>query len=128
MSSLFFTDFISIDCGLAANSSSVDSDTKLTYVSDDEFIDTGVKYGISSQYASNSLYKEYLTVGSFPNGMRNCYTIRSLKLGSKYLIRGLFMYGNYDKLNKLPTFEVHLGVNYWDTVEITTVDRWCHLQ
>lgn len=32
------------------------------------------------------------------------------------------MYGNYDKLNKPPIFDVHLGVNYWDTVNITTMD------
>jgi hypothetical protein len=32
------------------------------------------------------------------------------------------MYGDYDKLDKLPTFHVHLGVNYWGTVQITTLD------
>ena len=32
------------------------------------------------------------------------------------------MYGNYDKLNKLPTFDIHLGVNYWDTMEIPSAD------
>lgn len=32
------------------------------------------------------------------------------------------MYGNYDNLNKFPTFDVHLGVNYWDTIQITTED------
>ncbi|XP_078151951.1 putative LRR receptor-like serine/threonine-protein kinase At1g51880 [Carex rostrata] len=114
--------FINIDCGLPSNSTLIDSETTLTYVSDDQFIDTGVNYRISSEYATNSLLKKYLTVRSFPNGTRNCYTLRSLKSGSKYLIRGLFMYGNYDKLNKPPTFDVHLGVNYWDTVELTTSD------
>ena len=32
------------------------------------------------------------------------------------------MYGNYDKLNKPPVFDIHLGVNYWDTFNITTAD------
>ena len=28
------------------------------------------------------------------------------------------MYGNYDTLNKPPTFDLYLGVNYWTTVDI----------
>jgi Malectin-like domain len=118
----FFTGFISIDCGLDANSSYVDSNTKLTYVSDDQFIDTGMIYNIAPQYATNSLSKQILNVRSFPNGIRNCYTLSSLTKGSKYLVRGTFMYGNYDKLNKPPSFDVYLGVNYWKTINITTMD------
>ncbi|KAJ4784021.1 Leucine-rich repeat protein kinase family protein [Rhynchospora pubera] len=41
------------------------------------------------------------------------YTIRSLTVGSKYLIRATFFYGNYDSKNKLPTFSVYIGLNYW---------------
>jgi Malectin-like domain len=94
----------------------------LTYASDDQFIDTGMNYKISSQYISNNLIKQFQTVRSFPNGTRNCYTLRSLTQGSRYLVRGRFLYGNYDSLNKLPIFSVYLGVNYWDTVNITTMD------
>lgn len=118
----FCAGFISIDCGIPSNTSSVDVDTELTYVSDDQFIDTGVNYRITSKYATNSLVKQFLTVRSFPNGTRNCYTLRSLSVGSKYLVRATFLYGNYDNLNKLPIFDVHLGVNYWATINITSVD------
>lgn len=114
-----FTGFISIDCGIPANSNSVDVDTKLTYVSDDQFINTGVNYRIASKYVSSSLMKQLLTVRSFPIGARNCYILKSLSLGSKYLVRATFLYVNYDNLNKLPIFDVHLGVNYWDTINIT---------
>uniref|UniRef100_A0ACD5U0C3 Uncharacterized protein n=1 Tax=Avena sativa TaxID=4498 RepID=A0ACD5U0C3_AVESA len=32
------------------------------------------------------------------------------------------MYGNYDGLNKAPAFDLHLGVNYWTTVNISDSD------
>jgi hypothetical protein len=32
------------------------------------------------------------------------------------------MYGNYDGLNRTPVFDLHLGVNYWTTVNITDAD------
>jgi Malectin-like domain len=91
-------------------------------VSDDQSIDTGVNYKIAPQYVSNNLFKQFLNVRSFPNGTRNCYTLTSLTNGTKYLVRGRFMYGNYDQLYKLPTFSVYLGVNYWDIINITTMD------
>ncbi len=37
---------------------------------------------------------------------------------SKYLLRAAFGYGNYDRINRLPTFDLYLGVNYWTTVRI----------
>ncbi|XP_078149608.1 putative LRR receptor-like serine/threonine-protein kinase At1g51880 isoform X2 [Carex rostrata] len=110
--------FLSIDCGLSVNSSYIDSETKLTYVSDEQFIDTGVTSQISSSYIiSNSPLKELETVRSFPTGIRNCYTLRSMTVGFKYLIRATFYYANYDNLNKPPTFDIYLGIDFWDTVE-----------
>ena len=57
---------------------------------------------------------------SFPQGIRNCYSINIMQ-DTKYLIRGTFFYGNYDGLSKLPQFDLHLGVNKWDTVKIENV-------
>lgn len=34
-------------------------------------------------------------------------------------MRATFGYGNYDTLNKLPAFDLYLGVNCWTTVNIT---------
>lgn len=45
------------------------------------------------------LAKRYANVRFFPNGTRNCYMLRSLKLGGKYYVRAVFGYGNYDRLN-----------------------------
>ncbi|KAJ3678959.1 hypothetical protein LUZ61_021123 [Rhynchospora tenuis] len=80
-----------------------------------------MNYNIASKYADD-VYKKYLTVRSFPNGTRNCYTLRPVSSGSKYLIRALFVYGNYDNKNNPPNFDIHLGVNYWDTVDISIAD------
>ncbi|KAJ3695085.1 hypothetical protein LUZ60_000462 [Juncus effusus] len=114
--------FINIDCGLSSNSTSEDVSTGLTYVSDDQFIDTGVNYRVASQYTTSNTITTYLTLRSFPNGKKNCYTLRSLTSGSKYLIRGTFFYGNYDKLKKPPIFDLYLGVNYWETFMSTNYE------
>jgi hypothetical protein len=90
----------------------VDATTSLTYHPDDAFTDAGQKHNISRQ--------DYQTLfgdlRSFPDGKRNCYTLRSLTAGNKYLLRTNFMYGNYDGLNKSPVFNLYIGVNFWDTV------------
>ena len=115
-----FTGFLSIDCGLSINSSYIDNQTNLTSVSDEQFIDTGVTSQISSSYITSSWPpKEMETVRSFPTGIRNCYTLRSVTAGFKYLIRATFFYANYDNLKKNPTFDIFLGVDFWDTIKTT---------
>ena len=58
-----------------------------------------------------------MNVRSFPEGARNCYTLEPEKgKGNNYLIRAVFMYGNYDSKNQLPVFKLHLGVDEWDTI------------
>ncbi|KAF7814188.1 putative LRR receptor-like serine/threonine-protein kinase [Senna tora] len=59
------------------------------------------------------------TLRSFPEGKRNCYTLKP-KQGKnhKYLIRAYFAYGNYDGKNQTPIFDLYVGVNYWDTVNL----------
>ncbi|GJN15001.1 hypothetical protein PR202_gb01885 [Eleusine coracana subsp. coracana] len=117
------TGFISIDCGLPEKSSYVDATTKLTYVSDDGFTDAGANRNISAEYIKPSFTKRYLNVRSFPDAVRSCYTLGSLMPGSKYLIRATFLYGNYDGLGRLPVFDLHIGVNFWTTVNVTTLHQ-----
>ncbi|KAG6530390.1 probable LRR receptor-like serine/threonine-protein kinase At1g05700 [Zingiber officinale] len=115
--------FLSIDCGIESGSSYVDPLANISYVSDAGFIDTGVNRNISVAYVG--LYPRFHTLRAFPNGTRNCYTIRSptVARGSKYLLRAWFVYGNYDGLSGQPqSFELHLGVNYWDRVNVTTAE------
>ncbi|TVU20522.1 hypothetical protein EJB05_36735, partial [Eragrostis curvula] len=111
--------FISIDCGLPGTASYVDNTTKLVYVPDAGFTDAGSNYNISSGFMMPLLSKRFYNVRSFPDGVRNCYTLRSLVMGLKYLIRATFKYANYDGLNRLPVFDVHIGVNFAGTVNIT---------
>ncbi|CAL9146576.1 unnamed protein product [Musa hybrid cultivar] len=109
--------YVSIDCG--SNYNYPDPTTQIPYVLDDQYIDRGVSYNISSSYLTSSLAKQLTNVRSFPDGARNCYTIPVLQ-NQKYLIRTTFMYGNYDHLNSVMLlFDLHLDVNYWQTVNIT---------
>ncbi|XP_065621932.1 LRR receptor-like serine/threonine-protein kinase IOS1 [Quercus suber] len=111
--------FISIACGSPANSNYSEPTTGINYISDVAFIDTGISQQISAVY-KGSFQQQVWNLRSFPQGIRNCYNI-SFTQGTKYLIRGTFFYGNYDGQSKLPQFDIHLGVNMWDTVNITNV-------
>ncbi|WJX86277.1 hypothetical protein P8452_68608 [Trifolium repens] len=111
--------FISLDCGLPEDVSYSSSETGINYISDAKFIDTGV----SKRVQGNINIKQQLEyVRSFPIGVRNCYKI-NVTSGTKYLIRTLFYYGNYDNQNKPPQFDLHVGANMWDTVKFTNLSR-----
>nr|POF05211.1 isoform 2 of probable lrr receptor-like protein kinase [Quercus suber] len=85
-------------------------------MSDAVFVDTGISQKISSEFKSSNLQQTW-NLRSFPQGIRNCYSI-NITQGIKYLIRATFLYGNYDGQSRLPQFDVHLGPNMWDTVRI----------
>ncbi|XP_028778976.1 putative leucine-rich repeat receptor-like protein kinase At2g19210 [Neltuma alba] len=109
--------FISIDCGAPAKSTYFEETTGIYYISDEKFIESGVSNAITTELQSR-LQRQAWNLRSFPQGTRNCYRI-SITSGSKYLIRVSFLYGNYDGQNVLPTFDLHLGPNLWETVKIT---------
>ncbi|KAL6335713.1 hypothetical protein AAG906_039476 [Vitis piasezkii] len=112
--------FISIDCGLALGSYYTDGETKIDYISDVRFIDTGINYNVSMEYIDEYTNQHLMNVRSFPEGLRNCYTLQPAQgKNHKYLIRARFMYGNYDSKNQPPIFKLYLGVDEWDTVNIT---------
>ncbi|CAL4890004.1 unnamed protein product [Urochloa decumbens] len=111
--------FISIDCGIPENSSYQDLSSSIVYVSDHDFIRSGQNHNISSNYIKPSLAWRNYNVRFFPDGTRNCYTMRSLVAGNKYFVRATFYYGNYDGLNKLPVFDLYLGANYWHEVKFS---------
>jgi hypothetical protein len=74
---------------------------------------------ISAAHITSELSRRYHDVRSFPDGPRNCYTLRSLVPGGKYLLRAMFLYGDYDGLGRPPIFDLHVGVNYWKTVNVS---------
>ncbi|CAH8387102.1 unnamed protein product [Eruca vesicaria subsp. sativa] len=61
------------------------------------------------------------TLRYFPEGKRNCYSF-NVKQGTNYLIRARFLYGNYDGLNQYPEFDIHIGPNFWKSLDMSTAD------
>ncbi|WJX91991.1 hypothetical protein P8452_73696 [Trifolium repens] len=110
--------FISLDCGQPEDVSYSALKTGINYISDANFIDTGVSKRLGNSEKLSEELLEY--VRSFPNGVRNCYKI-NITSGTKYLIRTTFYYGNYDNQNKPPQFDLHIGANVWDTVKFTNL-------
>lgn len=81
-----------------------------------------MSHTVSAEYMVDS-DEQQKTLRSFPDGSRNCYTLPST-VGTKYLLRATFTYGNYDGLNKtrdgsLFLFGLHIGVNFWEAVNLT---------
>ncbi|KAL5205296.1 hypothetical protein ABZP36_033505 [Zizania latifolia] len=105
--------FLSIDCGLENSTGYRDDDNKIDYVPDGPYVDGGKSYTIDTGYDT-----PLSTLRSFPSGERNCYTLPTVA-GTKYLVRVVLFYGNYDGKNSSPMmlrFDLHLGVNRWTTV------------
>lgn len=86
--------------------------------SDKGFTETGENKEVAYAYKVQFIDKPpFWNVRSFPQGTRNCYTLKpTLGKGSKYLVRARFLYGKYDNKGQDPTFDLYLGVNFWDTV------------
>ncbi|PON97848.1 Malectin-like carbohydrate-binding domain containing protein [Trema orientale] len=107
--------FINIDCGAPTNYTDIFG---RYFESDTNYVDTGEVSQISPNYMG--LYWSQLTrLRSFPQGKKNCYVLRP-KQGKNvdYLISFFFVYGNYDGRNTPPTFDLYIGVNYWETIRM----------
>ncbi|XP_039027371.1 probable LRR receptor-like serine/threonine-protein kinase At5g48740 [Hibiscus syriacus] len=113
--------FLSLTCGGAMTY--VDS-SKLTWVSDDEFINTGnvttIDYVEDLGTSSSSVPLRF-----FPESkLRNCYKLPVENVSSVVLVRARFMYKNYDGRWKPPAFLVSLGTAITSTVNLTNKDPW----
>ena len=62
------------------------------------------------------------TLRYFPDGKRNCYSF-NVKQGTNYLIRVRMVYGNYDGQNTYPKFDLHIGPNFWLTMDLGEVEE-----
>uniref|UniRef100_A0A3B6LLP3 Protein kinase domain-containing protein n=1 Tax=Triticum aestivum TaxID=4565 RepID=A0A3B6LLP3_WHEAT len=108
--------FLSIDCGLDAKfRGRKDTYTDIDYVSDSPYVDGGENHKVAAEFDTSATPEDRRTLRSFPSGLRNCYTLPT-ESGAKYLVRMVFFYGDYDGKTS-PSFEVHLGSNYWDTFD-----------
>ncbi|KAI4312594.1 hypothetical protein MLD38_037399 [Melastoma candidum] len=113
--------FISIDCG--APNKYLDTQYQINYETDADYVDTGENQQVSTDYAHGRNVMSSKNMRIFPNGTRNCYTVRPQKgKGNKYLIRACHFYGNYDGQNVVPIFDVYIDTNLWYT---TISDDYC---
>ncbi|KAL0897394.1 hypothetical protein Bca101_081355 [Brassica carinata] len=109
-------EFINLDCGLhPAASPYTEPLTGLVFTSDENFIQGGQIGRVIND--GGEAYKPLKVLRYFPDGIRNCYHLK-VTSGTKYLIKAVFFYGNYDGLDVLPKFDLHLGPNMWTTVDI----------
>ncbi|KAI5003276.1 hypothetical protein ZWY2020_030436 [Hordeum vulgare] len=119
--------FISLDCGYRNTTPYNDSKIKgIQHQSDAGFVEGGLTHQIAAESMPGAPYESQKNLRSFPNGSRNCYTLPSAA-GKKFLVRALFTYGDYDGLNRtmdgsLFRFGLHIGVNFWDKVNLTNSD------
>uniref|UniRef100_A0A0E0QQ79 Protein kinase domain-containing protein n=1 Tax=Oryza rufipogon TaxID=4529 RepID=A0A0E0QQ79_ORYRU len=118
--------FLSIDCGLEGDDSYPDDQTGITYVPDGPYVDSGENHRVTTVYRNywGQDYRTLKTLRSFPSasGKRNCYSLPT-DVGDKYLVRLEFLYGNYDSMDSsLLKFNLSLGVNHWNTVNLDTTD------
>ncbi|KAF3787084.1 Inactive protein kinase [Nymphaea thermarum] len=113
--------FISIDCG-SKEESYVDS-TGITYTSDSNIMKSGEVKAVPSSYVVDGYFKYLWHLPTFPKGKRNCYTIQPVIPSSKYLLRALFLYGNFDGLNSFPRFDLYLENTFALTVN-SSVSTW----
>ncbi|XP_038902515.1 putative leucine-rich repeat receptor-like protein kinase At2g19210 isoform X2 [Benincasa hispida] len=107
--------FISLDCGIPANSTYTEPNTGIIYESDAAFINSGEIHNVSTDNIKNGLKQPLWNLRNFPEGIRNCYKLK-VRNGTKYLIRAAFRYGNYDGKRNPPEFDLYFGVNFWDSV------------
>ncbi|XP_028756227.1 putative leucine-rich repeat receptor-like serine/threonine-protein kinase At2g19230 [Neltuma alba] len=110
--------YINIDCG--AEEAYTDSDSNIWYQTDSGFVETGKNHKLPSGYSFDQpqMSKQLNTLRSFPDGVRNCYTLTPKQgKNNKYLVRAFFAYRNYDLKHTPPSFDVYLGVNHWNTIE-----------
>ncbi|KAI5555558.1 hypothetical protein BDE02_19G090000 [Populus trichocarpa] len=113
--------FISIDCG--AEEDYLDRNTGISYKTDKDFISTGKNMFVAPEYNLPTRFKN--SVRTFPEGKRNCYTLKPRQgKNQNYYVRAFFYYGNYDSKNQTQMFDLYLGVNRWATVDINVEDMF----
>ena len=113
--------FISLDCGrLPINHSYAEPSTGIIYVSDAAYVASGESKSVEPRYSEVSQEQAAFVRTFTDGGPRHCYSI-GVARDARYLIRASFLYGNYDGLNRLPQFDIHVGVSLWETITIEAV-------
>ncbi|XP_074555557.1 putative LRR receptor-like serine/threonine-protein kinase At1g67720 [Curcuma longa] len=103
--------FVSVDC---RGSESYADELGLEWTPDSQFV-----YGETARIsAPNENRKQYMTVRYFPADNRKyCYTF-NVTVRTRYLVRTSFLYGNFDKSNVYPKFDISIGASHWTNIVI----------
>ncbi|TVU37069.1 hypothetical protein EJB05_19036 [Eragrostis curvula] len=116
--------FVSIDCGGSANYT---DELGLVWTGDAGWFPFGATANIS---VTSEKRTQYSTVRYFPgsssSSSKHCYTL-GVRTRTRYLVRASFLYGNFDRSNVFPEFDLYLGASRWSTIviydEATVVTR-----
>ncbi|CAN8316790.1 unnamed protein product [Cochlearia groenlandica] len=104
--------FVSIDCG---GEEQFTDELGLKWSPDTHLINGGETAKLSSLNESKT---QYTTLRHFPADTRKyCYSL-NVTTRSRYLLRATFLYGNFDRNNVYPKFDISLGATHWDTIDI----------
>ena len=93
-----------------------DPGSQLVFTTDSALIQTGKSSRVEKAFENVDI-KPYSTLRYFPEGKRNCYGL-NVKKDTTYLIGATFLYGNYDGHNTNPIFDLYLGPNKWQTIDL----------
>ncbi|XP_038893118.1 uncharacterized protein At1g24485-like [Benincasa hispida] len=65
------------------------------------------------------------TLRSFPSSAskQNCYKLPIFKQKLRYLVKSGFLYGDYDALNRPPTFDLHIDGKKLSTIKISAAEE-----
>ncbi|WVZ67209.1 hypothetical protein U9M48_016321 [Paspalum notatum var. saurae] len=111
--------FLSIDCGGSANYT---DDLGLQWTGDAGWFPFGESAAISVPPSDKEKRAQYYsTVRYFPASSsatnKHCYTL-PVRTRTRYLVRATFLYGNFDRSNVFPEFDLYLGASRWSTIVI----------
>ncbi|KAL3358438.1 hypothetical protein AABB24_015519 [Solanum stoloniferum] len=104
--------FVSLDCGGKDNFT---DELGLKWTPDTQMISGN----IANISVANETRTQYMALRYFPADNRKyCYTLDVIPR-NRYLVRATFLYGNFDKDNVYPKFDISLGATHWATIVIS---------
>ncbi|KAK9026125.1 hypothetical protein V6N11_038971 [Hibiscus sabdariffa] len=114
-------DWLRIDCGSDTSYKDANGDT---WNSDDDYVKTGDNKQVAP--SSYSEVEQLNTLRVFSEQNKNCYTLPTPS-STRYLVRAMFWYGNYDGLSKPSIFDLEFDGNKWATV-VTNMNNFTYYE
>ncbi|XP_022728680.1 probable LRR receptor-like protein kinase At1g51890 [Durio zibethinus] len=115
------SEWVRIDCGSQV---SYPDESGVLWQTDEDFIKTGKNQMVS--LSSRTFVDQYDTLRVFTEQNKNCYSLPATAF-TRYFIRAVFLYGNYDGLSNAPTFDLEFDGNKWVTV-VTDISKFSYYE